>query len=210
MSVRSLQPDALTHRLRGRRVTHVSAPDALELRIHLAGDLVLTVGQGPGGLTAKLQPDHPVDEGEPRPTGRQREYLEFIARYIERFGGSPAESDIGRHFLVSAPSVNQMMQTLQRRGYITRQPGVPRSIRICITIQTGHSAARPASDQRSHRSGRANAAEIAATIASIAVSTRYRHFFAPVDTARSRGRGGRFSSPREAPVSSRHIRRSVP
>lgn len=135
MSVRSLQPESLTQRLRGRRVTHVSAPDALELRIHLAGDLVLTVGQGPGGLTAKLQPDHPVeDEGVPRPTGRQREYLEFIARYIKRFGAAPAESDIGRHFLVSAPSVNQMMKTLQRMGYITRQPGVPRSIRICITI----------------------------------------------------------------------------
>ncbi len=137
MSVRSLQLDALTRRLRGRRITHVSASDSRELRIHFTGDLVLTVGQGPGGLTGNLQSDRAVEDpsdAHPRPTARQREYLEFIARYIERFGVSPAESDIARHFLVSAPSVNQMMQTLQRRGYITRRPGAARSIRICITI----------------------------------------------------------------------------
>ena len=56
--------------------------------------------------------------------------LEFIARYIRRYGISPAESDIGRHFLVSAPSVNQMVQMLERQGFIARQRRVPRSIRI--------------------------------------------------------------------------------
>ena len=58
------------------------------------------------------------------------EYLEFIARYILRYGISPAESDIGRHFLLSAPSVNRMVQTLERRGFITRKRGAPRSIAI--------------------------------------------------------------------------------
>ena len=72
----------------------------------------------------------PCRHDGPRPTRRQREYLEFIARYIRRYGISPAESDIGRHFLVSAPSVNQMVQMLERQGFISRQRGVPRSITI--------------------------------------------------------------------------------
>ena len=50
---------------------------------------------------------------------------------MDQFGRAPAEADIQRHFLVSAPSVNAMMQTLERRGFITRKPGVPRSIRVC-------------------------------------------------------------------------------
>ncbi len=64
------------------------------------------------------------------PTSRQREYLEFIKKYLLRFGISPAESDIQRHFLVSAPSVNSMMQALERYGFIIRQRGMPRSIRL--------------------------------------------------------------------------------
>ena len=64
------------------------------------------------------------------PTSRQREYLEFIKKYMLQFGISPAESDIQRHFLVSAPSVNSMVQALERHGFIMRQRGVPRSIRL--------------------------------------------------------------------------------
>jgi repressor LexA len=61
--------------------------------------------------------------------------LEFIKRYMHRFGVSPAETDIQRHFLVSAPSVNQMIRTLERRGFISRDrhwfgQTVPRSIRV--------------------------------------------------------------------------------
>ena len=68
------------------------------------------------------------------PTKRQLEYLLFIAKYMRRFGRAPAESDIERHFLVAAPSVNQMMQMLERRGFISRQPGVPRSTKIIIDL----------------------------------------------------------------------------
>lgn len=82
--------------------------------------------------SAAKAPD--ADFAPQRPTKRQLEYLTFIAKYVHRFGRAPAESDIERHFLVSAPSVNQMMQMLERRGFITRQPGVPRSIRISIDL----------------------------------------------------------------------------
>jgi SOS-response transcriptional repressor LexA len=64
------------------------------------------------------------------PTSRQHEYLEFIKKYMLRFGVSPAESDIQGHFLVSAPSVHSMIQALERHGFIMRQRGVPRSIRL--------------------------------------------------------------------------------
>ncbi|HEX6367545.1 MAG TPA: MarR family transcriptional regulator [Longimicrobium sp.] len=70
-----------------------------------------------------------------RPSSRQRDYLDFIRKFTARYGVAPAESDIARHFLVSAPSVNQMIKTLERRGFIARERGptgqaVPRSIRI--------------------------------------------------------------------------------
>lgn len=48
------------------------------------------------------------------------------------FGRPPAEADIQRHFRVSPPSVHQMIVTLERNGFIRRQPGVPRSIEILM------------------------------------------------------------------------------
>lgn len=119
----------------GRSVSHVTQPDARRLEIHftdhsvlsvrlLQQRLVATLARRSGDATGKGF-DHGL-----QPTRRQREYLAFIERYSLRFGVSPAESDIGRHFLVSAPSVNHMVQTLERRGFITRQRGVPRSISI--------------------------------------------------------------------------------
>ena len=61
------------------------------------------------------------------PTGVSRLHRKVHPAVQSRLGGKP---DIGRHFLVSAPSVNQMIQALERRGFITRQRGVPRSIRL--------------------------------------------------------------------------------
>lgn len=100
----------------------------------------LTVELDADGLKAAvLHPKRPSrDHGaKSQPTKRQFEYLTFIATYINRFGRAPAESDIERRFLVSAPTVNQMMHMLERRGFITREPGVPRSIRLCIDLPVG-------------------------------------------------------------------------
>jgi hypothetical protein len=71
------------------------------------------------------------------PTRRQQEYLAFIRRYMARYGRSPAETDIQRHFMVSAPSVNAMVRTLEARGFIARRRDfmgqtVPRSIRVLL------------------------------------------------------------------------------
>jgi hypothetical protein len=127
----------ITNEVSGKSVSHVMQPDPQRLEIHFTDDSVLAIALLHGHLTAAQtcgRDDSTSDRRHngPQPTRRQRDYLEFIARYILRYGVSPAESDIARHFLVSAPSVNQMVQMLERRGFITRQPGIPRSITIVV------------------------------------------------------------------------------
>lgn len=125
----------MTKHVSGKSVSHVTQPDARRLEIQFTDDSILAIEllQQRFAVALIRGSGAAIDEGrndDPQPTRRQRDYLEFIARYIQRFGVSPAESDIGRHFLVSAPSVNQMVQTLERRGFITRQRGASRSISI--------------------------------------------------------------------------------
>ena len=120
---------AVSQQISGKSVSRLDLTDEARLTIHFTDGARLVVEQRGASLAATLVPADTVAGGS-HPTARQREYLDFIAQYIRRFGVSPAESDIQRRFLVSAPSVNQMVQTLERRGFITRQRGVPRSIRL--------------------------------------------------------------------------------
>ena len=153
-----------TSQVSGKSVSHVIQPEARRLEIHFTDGSILAVELLQDRLAAALTPSPSTAtgnhfDGGPRPTRRQREYLEFIARYMRRFGISPAESDIGRHFLVSAPSVNQMVQTLERQGFITRQRGMPRSISIVDdTKQLGRAGelgalANPGPNKPLHRTG---------------------------------------------------------
>ena len=128
--------DNLVRQLKDMKVLTVVADDSHRLVIQFAEGASLTVGWRPDGLNVHVTDLSTKDEPHtsPRPTKRQLEYLVFIRKYITRYGRPPAESDIEQHFLVSAPSVNQMMQMLERRGFITRQAGVPRSTRICFDL----------------------------------------------------------------------------
>jgi DNA-binding MarR family transcriptional regulator len=65
-------------------------------------------------------------------TPRQGQFLAFIYYYTKLNGIPPAESDMQRYFRVSAPAVHEMVKTLERRGYISREPGQPRTIRILL------------------------------------------------------------------------------
>jgi DNA-binding MarR family transcriptional regulator len=65
-------------------------------------------------------------------TDRQGQYLAFIDAYTRVNGRPPAEADLQRHFGVSAPSVHQMVVTLERAGLIRRQPGTARSIEVLV------------------------------------------------------------------------------
>jgi hypothetical protein len=66
-------------------------------------------------------------------TALQGQYMAFIATYERLYGRAPAEADLQRHFRVTPPSVHQMILRLERRGLITRVPGVARSIRLRVS-----------------------------------------------------------------------------
>lgn len=136
MRTKLLDSESLTNLLKDRQVLRALIDDDEQLSIEFTCGTVLFIEATSYGLAARVENTRaPAREHVlQRPTKRQLEYLAFISKYLNRFGRAPAESDIQRHFLVSAPSVNQMMRTLERRGFITRQPGVPRSIRLCIDI----------------------------------------------------------------------------
>ena len=63
-------------------------------------------------------------------TSRQGQFLAFIHQYTTLHGRAPAEAEMEQFFHVTAPSVHQMILTLERCGLITRTPGVARSIRL--------------------------------------------------------------------------------
>ena len=136
MQERLFDSKSLTHILKDRQVSHAVVNGTQQLTVQFSDGAVLIVEACSDGILTRVDSASTpaAQDASQRPTKRQLEYLAFIAKYIHRYGRAPAESDIERHFLVAAPSVNQMMQMLERRGFITRQAGVPRSTRICIDL----------------------------------------------------------------------------
>ena len=65
-------------------------------------------------------------------TPKQGQYRAFIHYYTKIYGRAPAESEIQEYFHSTPPSVHQMIVTLERRGFISRTPGVARSIRLLL------------------------------------------------------------------------------
>ena len=128
----------LSKQLAGLVVAELTQPSPHSVAVRFEGGTVLVFSREGEGVSLGLSrpgSKRRGSDGRPRPTRRQREYLDFIKRYMHRFGVAPAEADIERHFLVSAPSVNQMIRTLERRGFIVRDRDwsghtVPRSIRV--------------------------------------------------------------------------------
>ncbi len=129
--------DDLSDELNGLVIAEVNQPTHDTIALRFTSGAVLTFRTRGSGVDALLTRPRRGGRatGGMEPTRRQREYLEFIKRYMHRFGVAPAESDIQRHFLVSAPSVNQMVRTLERRGFIQRDrdwfgQAAARSIRV--------------------------------------------------------------------------------
>jgi Mn-dependent DtxR family transcriptional regulator len=73
-----------------------------------------------------------VDSVTPSFTDKQGQYLAFIHAYTLVIGKPPAEADIQRFFVVTPPTVHQMVLTLERHGLISRTPGVARSIKLRV------------------------------------------------------------------------------
>jgi Mn-dependent DtxR family transcriptional regulator len=65
-------------------------------------------------------------------TSKQGQYLAYIHLYTRLHRRPPAEADIRQYFQVTPPSVHQMIVTLERAGFIRRQPRVARSIELLV------------------------------------------------------------------------------
>jgi len=65
-------------------------------------------------------------------TPKQGQYLAYIHLYTRLHRRPPAETDMQEYFRVSPPSVHQMVITLERAGFIRRQPRTPRSIEVLV------------------------------------------------------------------------------
>jgi hypothetical protein len=65
-------------------------------------------------------------------TAKQGQYLAFIYNYTKIHHQAPSEPDLERYFRVSAPSIHEMVKTLERNGLIEKTPGQARSIRLLV------------------------------------------------------------------------------
>jgi hypothetical protein len=135
MATKNPSGEQITAQLRGHELIHVSRDKDNELALHFSDGTVLNITADTETLKSKIVRGKATPAEDVLPTKKQLEYLTFISKYISKFGRAPAESDIQRHFLVSAPSVNQMMQTLERRGFITRKPNTPRSTQLRTILE---------------------------------------------------------------------------
>ena len=133
----SLNISQLSAEVAGLVVSRVTQRNSDELELQFTNGRALIIRPTVEGFAAILKRSggqRKRGEGS-EPTARQQDYLDFIKKFIHRRGVAPAESDIQQHFLVSAPSVNQMVRTLEKRGFIVRDRDwagqtIPRSIRV--------------------------------------------------------------------------------
>jgi DNA-binding MarR family transcriptional regulator len=65
-------------------------------------------------------------------TPKQGQYLAYIHLYTRLHRRPPAEADIQQYFRVTPPSAHQMVLTLERAGFIRRQPRAARSIEVLV------------------------------------------------------------------------------
>jgi DNA-binding MarR family transcriptional regulator len=65
-------------------------------------------------------------------THKQGQYLAYIYAYTRLQRRPLAETDMQKYFRVTPPSVHQMVLTLERAGFIRRQPRTPRSIEVLV------------------------------------------------------------------------------
>jgi len=90
-------------------------------------------GAGAGDQTGtgevRTFPDPPV--GPAGLTARQRRVLEVIRDWVERFGYPPSVREIGDAVgLASTSSVHHQLRTLERKGYLRRDPNRTRAVDV--------------------------------------------------------------------------------
>jgi repressor LexA len=106
-------------------------------------------GRKPKGSVPVVVPETP-DRPDPSHvlTWRQRKVLQVIRESVERRGYPPSMREIGEAVgLTSTSSVSYQLSVLQRKGYLHRDVGRPRTVEVRLP---GHPAVRPAPG-RDHR-----------------------------------------------------------
>ena len=108
-------------------------------------------------------PDGPPDESGLTP--RQRRVLEVIRAAVERRGYPPSMREIGEAVgLTSSSSVSHQLATLERKGFLRRDPHRPRAIEVRspesaagrgAVVRRGRQRARPGDRQRRRAAGAA-------------------------------------------------------
>ena len=84
---------------------------------------------GVGGAAVSTFPDPPTDSASLTP--RQRKVLEVIRDWVERFGYPPSVREIGDAVgLTSTSSVHHQLRTLERKGYLRRDPHRTRAVDV--------------------------------------------------------------------------------
>ena len=68
----------------------------------------------------------------PEYTRKQGQYLAYIHYYTKINRQPPSEADMQWFFGVSPPTVHQMVLRLEERGFISREPGRARTIRVLL------------------------------------------------------------------------------
>jgi repressor LexA len=82
-----------------------------------------------GRAAVSTFPDPPADAGGLTP--RQRKVLEVIRDWVERFGYPPSVREIGDAVgLTSTSSVHHQLRTLERKGYLRRDPHRTRAVDV--------------------------------------------------------------------------------
>src|SRR5690242_3484892 len=98
------------------------------------GEAGPAAGAGTGAQVHTL-PDGPAD-GDGL-THRQRRVLEVIRTSVERRGYPPSMREIGEAVGLTSPSsVSHQLETLERKGYLRRDPNRPRAIELIMPGDT--------------------------------------------------------------------------
>jgi repressor LexA len=99
-------------------------------------------GRKPKGSAPVVVPETP-DKPDPDHvlTWRQRKVLQVIRESVQKRGYPPSMREIGEAVgLTSTSSVSYQLSTLQRKGYLHRDVGRPRTVEVRLP---GHPAVRP-------------------------------------------------------------------
>lgn len=64
------------------------------------------------------------------PTPRQYAIENFIVQFIKEHGYSPSIRELGGQFGVSDPAMKGLLDRLEQRGRIRREPGMPRTLQV--------------------------------------------------------------------------------